>query len=186
MALCAAHGGPGLLPLSDHLDEHIFDGAWNNAGTRPVGYHHRPGGSDAGNPNGFAVVPGTASAPDANSVYRADFSGTNPAGVTATKRSSYFPDGWSEDDARRATAGAFHSRHPVYTWTPPTPTNPTGQLAEVPGMWEGQYQGMTVRGYLLNPGQAGYRGRDVGTAELDDVATAFPVRVGDAPYGRRN
>ena len=53
-------------------------------------------------------------------------------------------------------------------------------------MWEGQYQGMTVRGYLLNPGQAGYRGRDVGTAELDDVATAFPVRVGDAPYGRRN
>ena len=45
MALCAAHGGPGLLPLSDHLDEHIFDGAWNNAGTRPVGYHHRPGGS---------------------------------------------------------------------------------------------------------------------------------------------
>jgi hypothetical protein len=38
---------------------------------------------------------------------------------------------------------------------------------------------------LLSPGQPGYRGRDVGNAELDDLTTAFPVRVGDASYGRR-
>jgi hypothetical protein len=186
MALCMAHGGTGRLALSGHLEEHIFDGAWNNAGTRPVGYHHRPGGSDAGNPHGFNVVPGTVGPADVNSVYRADFSGTSAAGVTATKRSSYYADGWSEDDVRQTVAGAFYSRHPVYEWTPPTTANPGGRFVEVPGMWEGQYQGMTLRGYLLSPGQPGYRGRDVGNAELQDLATAFLVRVGDSPYGRRS
>jgi hypothetical protein len=186
MQLSARHGGPMLLPLTNHLTEHVFDGGWNSAGNRPVGYHHRPGGSDAGNPHGFGVVPGTVGAPDSNGVYRAEFSGVNATGVTVNKRSSFFPDSWSEDDVRQAIAGAFHARHPVYEWVPPTPANPAGRLEEVPGMWEGHYQGMTIRGYLLSPGQPGYRSRNVGDAELDDVATAFPIRIGDAPYGRRN
>lgn len=185
MALSAEYGGPGVLPLSPHLGTHVFAGEWNNAGTRPVGYHYRPGGSDAGNPHGFSVVPGTQSGPDVNGVYKARFAGTNAAGTTVQKNSSYFPDSWSDEDVRRAIAGAFHSRHPVYEWRPPTTANPAGRLEAAEGMWEGSYNGMTIRGYMLSPGQPGYRGLGVGDGELPDVATAFPVRVGDAAYGQK-
>lgn len=185
MALCAQHGGPALLPLSPVADEHILYGEWNNAGTRPVGYHSRPGGTDAGNPHGFTLLPGTSTTPDGQGLYAARFEGLSPTGTLVQKRSTYFPDTWSHDDARRAVAGAFHARHPVYEWVPPTPANPAGRFREVPGMWEGEYQGVQLRGYLLNSGEPGYRGRTIADAELEDVKTGFPVRLGDFSYGQR-
>lgn len=159
LQVSAALGGPGVLPLSPDLAEHVFHG--HRRPTTITGYHVRPGGVDASH-HGFTIDPSTIEGPDSNGLYRARVHGTDLMGNPTTKpaKSTFFPDGWTEDDINQAIRGAFYNRRPVQA-----PNAPTGFHDS---RWQGEYRGITFRGYL-RPGV------DWATAGPDDIATAYPM-----------
>lgn len=142
----------GEQPFPPDLERHVFEGELRPSG-RAVGYHHREGGEDHGDAK---VVESSKTAPDEHGVYEANWTTTRPDGSTAEKKSSFFPDSYSQADVRNATREAFDNR----------------SATSVNGQWEGvTSDGMTIQGYV-RPGVS------VDDAAEDDISTAYPIWQG--------
>lgn len=160
LQVCAMLGGSATLPLNPHVREHLFDG--HRRPNKITGYHVRPGGVD-GSANNFWLDPATVTGPDANGLYSGRVHGLDLNGNPKTKFSTFFPDSWTEADIEQAVRGAFYSRRPVQRYNPAT-----GMHEFHDSLWEGEYRGIRIQGYLKP-------GTDWATAGPDDIATAFPV-----------
>ena len=111
---------------------HIFEGEINKRG-KPVGYHSRPGGMDAGNARVFAILEG----PNNIGVYVATVKiRKSLTDKWHQKRSSFFPDHMDRQAVIRAVLNAYRNRS-------------TGKSAKFRGP---SGLGFTIEGWLLDSG----------------------------------
>jgi hypothetical protein len=119
--------------LSDRLGEHVFYG--HPRPGRISGYHYRPGGEDVGN---FRVTE-IRRPPDRNGVYEAWVEGSTEDGQVGRKRSTFFPDAWTQSEVQGAIQKSFENRQPVYD----------SAGAPLLHKWQGMYNGIRIEGMYL-------------------------------------
>ena len=145
-------GGGGGPPRPPRINlEHVFHGEINAQG-RAVGFHHEGSiGHQVVGPQGTArLVPGTATPPNANGVYRASvevFDQAAGAWVRKGPASTFFPKAWSRAQVLAEIRGAFARR------------------AAVPGRPANYWEGVSPSGVRIG----GY------TSPAGDINTAFPT-----------
>jgi len=115
--------------LSARVIDHITNGYFSDSTGKPVGFHSAPGGVV---PEGRRID--EIISVNNNGTYRAEVSFQQSDGTWISKNvpiHTMFPDLWSGPEVTHAVEQAFNNHSVLPN-----------------GMWEGSYDGVTIRGYM--------------------------------------